>query len=63
MQPQAQRPRRARLAALNSYAASYTAGTATWQATPQATPGTVSTRQGKARLSEDSHGQTREILE
>ena len=45
-----------------AYAASYTARSATMQATPQATPGAVSTRQGKARLSEDSRGQTREIL-
>ena len=40
-------------------AASYTARSATLQTTPQATPGAVSTRQGKARRSEDPRGQAR----
>ena len=43
-----------------AYAASYTARSATLQATPQATPGAISTRQGKARRSEDPRGQARE---
>ena len=44
-----------------AYAASYMARSAMLQATPQATPGAVSTRQGKARRSEDPRGQARKF--
>ena len=44
-----------------AYAASYTAVQLHCRQRRTLHPGTVSTRQGKARRSEDSHGQTREI--